>query len=267
MGIKTMDVSGLILTYNEASNIGRVLEKLTWLKEIVIVDSGSDDETISIVNSFFNTTLYFRAFDTFAEQCNFGLSKVSSPWVLSLDADYILSDELTDEIQNLPLDDSILGFSAKFKYCIAGKLLSASLYPPRTVLYRVGNALYRNEGHGHRIQVAGQTRCLNGVIYHDDRKPLSRWLISQQQYAKKEVEYLLTVENSKMDRGDRIRSKICIMPLLVIPYTLFFKRCLFDGWRGWFYVLQRTYTEVLISLYLADRKWRSLLYNESDQKD
>src|SRR5437762_3277104 len=93
-------ITPLILTYNEAPNIGRSLEKLRWAREIVVVDSFSNDETIEIVSRFPQARIFQRQFDNFASQCNFGLKEagINTEWVLSLDADYILTDELIDEL-------------------------------------------------------------------------------------------------------------------------------------------------------------------------
>src|SRR5262245_16448781 len=97
-------ITVLILTFNEAPNIRRTLEKLTWAKEILIVDSFSTDETLEIAKTFSQTRVVQRKFDTFAGQCNFGLGQVKTEWVLSLDADYVLSDDLNRELARLKAD-------------------------------------------------------------------------------------------------------------------------------------------------------------------
>ena len=76
------------LTYNESPNIGRILQRLTWAKRIVVIDSYSTDETLEILKSFPQVDVYQRKFDTFANQDNHGLDQITSEWVLSLDADY-----------------------------------------------------------------------------------------------------------------------------------------------------------------------------------
>ncbi len=130
------EITPLILTFNEAPNIRRTLEKLTWAKEILVVDSFSTDETLEIVKSFPQTRIVQRKFDTFAGQCNFGLGEIKTEWVLSLDADYVLSDDLNREIAQLKSENDIAGYRAGFTFLIYGHRLRASLYPPRTVLYR-----------------------------------------------------------------------------------------------------------------------------------
>ena len=84
------DMTALVLTFNEAPNIERTLEAVKWAQRILVVDSGSTDATLDIVARYPQARVVTRPFDTFANQCNFGLSQISSEWVLSLDADFNL---------------------------------------------------------------------------------------------------------------------------------------------------------------------------------
>src|SRR5690606_36124520 len=95
--------------------------------------------------------------------------------------------------------------TARFVYKIGGRTLRGSLYPPRTVLYRTACAQYRDEGHGHRVALTGPTRKLSAPIYHDDRKPLVRWLASQQGYARKEADFLLSTRRADLRLQDHLR--------------------------------------------------------------
>ena len=89
------NITPLILTYNEAPNIGRTLEQLRWARDIVVVDSFSNDETLEIVSRFPQVRIYQREFDSHEKQWNFGLKEtgISLEWVLALDADYVLTEE------------------------------------------------------------------------------------------------------------------------------------------------------------------------------
>jgi hypothetical protein len=132
------------------------------------------------------------------------------------------------------------------------------LYPPRTVLYRRDKAEYRDEGHGHRVRIDGTVRMLQGVIYHDDRKPFARWLSEQKTYMVKESRHLLTTPVGELSMPDRLRRWIVVAPPLVFAYTLIAKGLVLDGWRGWFYVGQRTLAELLLSFRLAAAKIQRL---------
>src|SRR5690348_1675532 len=178
-------ITPMLLTYNEAPNIARTLARLDWAPEIVVIDSGSTDGTLDILARRPNIRILSKKFENAATQCNFGLQHVRTPWVLSLDADYVLSEELVAEFGVMSPADENSGYRASFVYRIHGKALRGSLYPPRVVLYRPERAVYRDEGHTQRVQIDGVVLALKNVIYHDDRKPLSRWIKSQQTYAER----------------------------------------------------------------------------------
>src|SRR6266403_2252970 len=146
-----LDVTPLILTFNESANIARTLGQLAWAKRIVIVDGLSTDDTLSLARKFPQVEIVQRAFDSIANQCNFGLTQIQTPWVLSLDADYVVSDELNREVAALKPGGDISGFFVTFIYCINARPLRASLYPSRLVLYRKDQARYHDQGHGHRV--------------------------------------------------------------------------------------------------------------------
>jgi glycosyltransferase involved in cell wall biosynthesis len=249
-----MDITPLVITFNEIENVGRTLDRLTWAKRIVLIDSGSTDGTLEVARRYPQVEIVHRGFDSFADQCNFGLEQITSEWVLSLDADYELSETLAAEIQALTPASQTQGYRARFIYRIWGRPLRGTLYPPRVVLYRQAAGRYVNQGHGHRLAIEGRVDRLSGVIFHDDRKPLSRWLDSQRRYAAREAEHLLASPPEALGTNDRVRLSGWLAPLLVLPYVLFAKGCLFDGAPGWFYALQRLLAEVVIALELLDRR-------------
>src|SRR5262249_19848476 len=143
-GVVLDKITPLIITYNEAPNIQRTLAKLTWAQRVLVVDSGSTDDTLGILREHKQIDIVVRKFDDFASQCNFGLTRVQTEWVLSLDADYELSDELVKEIAELTADAGISGYQVGFTYRIYGTPLRGSLYPARTVLYRKAKGFYQN---------------------------------------------------------------------------------------------------------------------------
>jgi glycosyltransferase involved in cell wall biosynthesis len=248
------DITPLILTYNEAPNIQRTLEHLSWARDIVIVDSFSNDETLEILSSFPQVRLFQREFDSFANQCNFGLAEsgISSEWVLNLDADYLLTPEIVEEIGRLEPSESISGFRARFVYCINGRRLRSGIYPPVTVLFRKSKASFREDGHAHRVVLAGEIQNLNSPILHDDHKPLNRWLAAQSRYTKLEAAKLLSSEKESLSWTDRIRRWRVVAPPAMLFYCLILRGGVFDGWAGFYYAFQRALAELMLSLYLID---------------
>ena len=177
-------ITPLVLTYNEAPNIARAVRVLSWAKDIVVVDSFSDDDTVAIAKSFPNVRVFQRAFDCHRNQWEFGLkqTRISTPWVLALDADYVLSDALIAELAQLTPDAHTSGYRASFVYCIKGRKLRSGIYPPVTVLYRRETATYLQDGHTQRIALEGAIEDLGAPVFHDDRKSLRRWFSSQSKY-------------------------------------------------------------------------------------
>lgn len=250
------EISVLILTYNEEENIARTLAALARFSEVIVIDSNSSDRTCEIVAQHSNARMVKRAFDRHADQWNFGLTQSGRTWVLALDADFVVPAALVDEIMALPSSSPCAGYRACFRYCIHGKPLSAALYPPLIVLFRREQATYVQEGHTQRAVVDGDIGTLGGLIDHDDRKPLSRWFVSQQKYAQLEAAYLLEKPSNGLCRAERLRLMGWPAPIVVFFYTLLIKRCLFNGWPGWLYVLQRTLAELMIALEIVDRRLR-----------
>jgi hypothetical protein len=163
-----------------------------------------------------------------------------------------LSDGFSREVAALDPGATTVGYRAHFKYAIFGRPLRASLYPPRTVMYRRDRARYRDEGHGHRVQLDGKELSLRSVIFHDDRKPMERWVAEQNRYMIVEAAALLATPMNHLKPQDRLRRSIVFAPVAVLFYTLIGKGLIFDGWRGWFYVLQRVFAEMLLSLRLLE---------------
>lgn len=248
-------ITALILTYNEAPNIERTISALSNIDEILIVDSGSTDATLEIAKRIRpDTRIVQRDFDTHTQQWNFGLDQVRTPWILSLDADYELSSALAREIADLAPPESIGGYQAAFQYRIQGHPLRASVYPPRTVLFRKDKARYRDDGHTQILETHEKVLPLKGVIFHDDRKPFSRWFRSQQHYATLEARHLLAMPVEQLRPQDRLRRKIFFAAPAIFVYLLFGKRLILDGWPGWLYVFQRTIAEILLSTKLITEK-------------
>ncbi|NEO21450.1 glycosyltransferase family 2 protein [Moorena sp. SIO4A5] len=245
-------ITPLILTYNEAPNIQRTLQQLTWAKTIIVIDSYSSDETLEILDSIPQVQVFQRKFDSFAAQCNYGLGKIESEWVLSLDADYVLTDELISEIQTLPRSSDVNSYSVGFKYCVFGKPLHATLLPPRKVLYKREKATYQDDGHAHRVIVDGKSATLSSYIHHDDRKPLTRWLWAQDRYMIIEVKKLTQTPEAEISLGDIIRKQKIIAPFIILFYCLILKGGILDGWHGWYYAFQRMLAETMLSIRLIE---------------
>ncbi|HIA14896.1 MAG TPA: glycosyltransferase family 2 protein [Nitrospirales bacterium] len=95
-----LPISVYLLTYNEEVNIRAALESVTWADEIIVVDSFSSDKTEQICREF--TNLFFQhKFEGFGQLRNQAISHTTYDWILSVDADERVSNELREEITML----------------------------------------------------------------------------------------------------------------------------------------------------------------------
>ena len=113
-------------------------------------------------------------------------------------------------------------------------------------------ACYLQDGHTQRVALQGDTPMLRAAVLHDDRKPLSAWLASQDRYARLECAMLLSTPWAALGWRDRLRLAMVITPWLVPAYCLTVGRGLLDGRRGLFYALQRGIAEALLSVRLLE---------------
>lgn len=246
-------ITPLILTWNEEPNLRRCLERLRWASTVLVLDSGSTDGTAQIAAEFPNARLLVRPFDDHTSQWNAGVDAVQTRWILALDADYVPGPGFEEELAAIPGDTDCDAFFATFRYLIAGRALRGCLYPPRAVLFRKDRCRYRPDGHTQLLHVPGKTAALRKRIDHDDRKPLSRWFASQDNYARLEAAKLRSLDPGDLHLQDRIRRTMVLGPVLVFFYTLLGRGTILDGWRGWYYTLQRTVAEIMLSLHLLEK--------------
>lgn len=251
-------ITPLILTYNEAPNISRALGGLSWASDVVMVDSFSDDETVEIARSFPNVRVFQRTFDEHRSQWEFGLKEtgILSPWVLALDADYVVSNELRDELRQLQPDVQTVGYRANFVYCINGRKLRSGIYPPVTVLYRREAATYVQDGHTQRVALEGLVETLRTPLLHDDRKSLRRWFSSQAKYTELEAQKLCAADPAELSLPDRLRRWRFIVPPAILVYCLIVRGGILDGWAGFYYAFQRAMAELMLSQRLHGSKSR-----------
>lgn len=245
-------ITPVILTFDEAANIARVLDNLSWATDIVIVDSGSQDATREIVARYSNVRVFEHEFENHASQWNYAIDKtdIQTEWVLALDADHVMTEELVHEISTLSPGEDVSGFRVSFTYCVLGRPLRASLYPPLISIYRRKRAHYVQQGHTQRVIVEGSVAPLECHLLHDDRKPFGRWIKSQNQYMQLEATLIRQSPWRKLSWANRVRMFVLPGPIVALIWCLFVKRTVLDGIPGMYYGFQRMIAEFILSCHL-----------------
>ena len=124
-------ISAVILTNNSQRLLREVLKSLCRLDEVVILDSGSQDNTLAIASDFENVHIYHHEFVGFGEMKKIGSMLAKNDWILSIDSDEIASDLLINELLNTPLeDDYCYSYDVK-NYFNQKHIKSCGWYPDR----------------------------------------------------------------------------------------------------------------------------------------
>jgi glycosyltransferase involved in cell wall biosynthesis len=227
-------ISAVIITFNEERNIERCLSSLQNIAdEIVVVDSFSSDRTEEICKSF-NAKLYQRTWDDFSSAKNFGNQQASNDWILSLDADEALSDELKKnilEVKNKNAEGNYK-FNRLTNYC--GKWIRHCGWYPDTKTRLFLRTQCRWEGTIHeRLIVQNKTpvHFLNGDILHYSYTRPEEHIAKQTKYAEASAQQLFI-------QGARAN----FFHIYIKPPVKFFRDYIFhlgflDGYYG--YVISR----------------------------
>lgn len=184
-------ISAILITLNEQENISQALESLKNLAdEIIIVDSGSKDKTLEIAKKF-DTKIYFRKFDNFANQKNFALSKVTNEWVLALDADEEIPIALTEEIKDAVLDEQYAGYLIPRRNFILGAEIKYSRWSPDKHIWLWKKDLGKWVGDIHEeVVISGEIGLLNNSKIHNSHKTVGEFMQANNFYSSMEAKML-----------------------------------------------------------------------------
>ncbi|MCS7091829.1 MAG: glycosyltransferase family 2 protein [Patescibacteria group bacterium] len=216
-----------IITLNEEENIKTCLESIKDIAyEIIIVDSGSSDRTIEIAKKY-TKKIFYRKFDDYSSQKNFALEKSSGEWILSLDADEEISQDLAKEIKQAIKKDNCNGFYISRKNILLGKVINHTRWSPdkHIWLFRKGFGKWVGEIH-EEVLVDGNTLELSGSKIHHSYSTVTEFLAMTNDYTSK----IALSEHKKGHRFSLFKLLIAFPRSFIGRY--FMKMGFLDGWRG-----------------------------------
>jgi glycosyltransferase involved in cell wall biosynthesis len=180
---KTLSV--VLITLNEAANLPRTLESVSWAQEIVVVDSGSKDATLEIARMA-GARVFEEPWKGFSAQKNSAIAHATNDWVLSLDADEELSPELAREIQTLLAGEP--GFSAyripRLNHFLGRPLRHGGYWPdPKLRLFRSGAARFAERPVHEKMETAGPVGTLKSPLLHQCYPTLEDYIEHMNRYS------------------------------------------------------------------------------------
>ena len=177
-------LSVIIITRNEAANIRACLESVAWADEIIVVDSGSEDDTVDICREF-TPHVYVHDWPGFGAQKNRALGYATGDWVLSLDADERVTPELRTEIGVAIHAGRADGFEISRRSSFCGRFMRHSGWYPDYVLrlFRRGSARFSDDLVHERLLVDGSIAQLDCMLLHYAYDNLEEVLHKVNQYS------------------------------------------------------------------------------------
>jgi glycosyltransferase involved in cell wall biosynthesis len=165
-----MGISVTILTFNSQKYLQKVLESTAGFSEVVLLDSGSSDDTLKIASSFSNVVVHHSPMDEgFGVQHQRAERLAKNEWILSLDSDEVLSEELVLEIESLSLDQNCVYSIRRDNYYRGKKIECCSWHPDRV------NRLYRRDKTGFDSKKVHESVKIEGLNVVPLKNPMTHY--------------------------------------------------------------------------------------------
>ena len=181
-------ISGLIITRNEEKHIDEVLDNVSFVDEIIVIDSYSTDQTIPKLQKHKHVKIIQREFKDFADQRNFAIDQASHPWILFIDADERIPIKLKEElITNINSESNIVAYKFPRDFIFQNKVMRYSGLQTDFIyrLFKKGHAKYRKDKPVHEIlEVNGQSKTLVNAMLHYSFSDYTSYKNKIEQYAK-----------------------------------------------------------------------------------
>ena len=229
-------ISSVIITYNEEQNIARCINSLkNVVDEIIVVDSYSNDDTVAIAERM-GAHVFYKKFTGFGDQKAFAIEQASNDWVLSIDADEVLTPELQQEILDMKQAPKYDGYSLKILTNYCGKWIRHCGWYPQSklrLLNKTKGSVNRNKVHEGFAMNDPETQihCLNGDLLHFSYKSIS-------EHSRKIQLYTELAARNAAEKGVTISlAKVLLGPKWTFFYHYILRKGFMDGY--WGYVLCR----------------------------
>ena len=161
-------LSIVIITKNEAHAIEDCLQSAAWAEEIIVVDSGSTDETVSICQKMGANVTTTYDWPGFGKQKNRALALATQPWVLSIDADERITPELKNEIKHVIAMNKDASYRVPRSSSYCGQFIEHSGWTPdyTTRLFKMGHGKFSDDLVHERLLTEHPTETLKNPLQH-----------------------------------------------------------------------------------------------------
>ncbi|MGB2698388.1 MAG: glycosyltransferase family 2 protein [Candidatus Zixiibacteriota bacterium] len=221
-------ISAIVIVYNEEKNIRRCLESLTWADEIVVVDSYSQDRTKEIASSF-TDKIFDVKWEGFGKKKEFAREKASCDWILSIDADEVVSDKLKREIKAIIETNEAPGgyYIPRLSNFLGKWIRHGGWYPDYVLrLFKKSQARFDLSLVHEKLILDGKAGFLKNELLHYTDPDIHHYLLKLDKYTTLGAERLF-----QESKGTSIFDLILRPPAIFLKMFIL-KFGFLDGWHG-----------------------------------
>lgn len=217
----------LILTFNEEENIRECLQSVSFADEKIVIDSGSTDKTIEIAHECGARVVVHPMTEGFAEQRNFALTQTTTDWVLYLDADERITEELGIEIKKLIETADDTAFEILRQNIVIGQKVKHGGHQPDWSLRLYPRTAIHWQGLVHE-------QAIVSVPIKQTQYPMNHFTYQTwEQYFEKANHYTTLMALDKYNKGTRVNLlDLLLRPPMGFIKMYFFKKGFSDGKLG-----------------------------------
>lgn len=179
-------ISACIITFNEEKRLPRCLHSLSFVDEIIILDSYSRDGTVQIAKKY-GAKIYQRNFTGYVDQKNHAIQLASFEWILVIDADEVVTDNLKNEIIEIIKNRKVVNYAYKIPritYYLGKWIKHSGWYPDYTSrLFQNGTSEFKGGKVHERLCVNGKTGKLKNRLEHYSYQNISQHLLRIEEYS------------------------------------------------------------------------------------
>ncbi len=177
-------ISIVIITKNESEHIERCLDSVSWADEIIVLDSGSDDDTVEICRRY-TSNVFVTDWPGFGPQKQRALDKASGDWVFSIDADEVVTEELKLEILAAIKRTDVHGYEIPRLSSYCGRQMRHGGWWPDYVLrlFQAGSGKFTDSIVHERVIVEGKIERLTSPLEHETYTNLEEVLFKIDSYS------------------------------------------------------------------------------------
>ncbi len=240
-------LSVILITKNEANRIEKTLRSIAFADEIIVVDSGSTDNTVEICKRYRASVFEYKDWLGFGLQKQRALSHASCDWIFSIDADEVVSEQLKSSILGVIKEVRFSAYKIRRRLIFLNKKIKHACGEEKILRLAKRQYAYFDDNKVHEaMHIAGKTGLLDGILWHDSFASIQAMVAKLNQFTS------LSAESNQQKNKKPSFAKAVLRSGWMFFRVYFLQRGFLDGAPGFifsYYFAEHTYYKYVKTLF------------------